>query len=45
MGRMYEKDAPEQSSVEREESERQTQSRKQQGETLDQPPAPGTTDD
>jgi hypothetical protein len=39
---MYDKDAPEQDSVEREELERLTQSRKQQGEDLDQPAAPGT---
>jgi hypothetical protein len=36
---MYEKDA-EQSSTDREENDRLNQSRKQQGEELDQPPAP-----
>ena len=39
---MYDKDAPEQSSVERDEAERLNQSRKQQGEDVDQPAAPGS---
>ncbi len=39
---MYDKDAPEQSSTEREEAERLNQSRKQQGEEIDQPAVPGT---
>jgi hypothetical protein len=39
---MYDKDAPEQSSVEREEADRLNESRKQQGEDLDQPAVPGT---
>ncbi|HEV3154806.1 MAG TPA: hypothetical protein VGZ02_13450 [Candidatus Baltobacteraceae bacterium] len=38
---MYEKDAPEQSSSERDEAERLNQSRKQGGgEEIDQPPVP-----
>ena len=40
---MYDKDAPEQSSSEREEAERLNQSQKQ-ADKLDQPPAPGKGD-
>ena len=37
---MYDKDAPEESSVERDEAQRLNQSRAQQGEDLDQPDVP-----
>lgn len=37
---MYDKDSSEQGSTDREEIERLNQSQKQQGEELDQPPAP-----
>jgi hypothetical protein len=39
---MYDKDAPEEGSTDREELERLNQSRKQQGEDLDQPAVPGS---
>jgi hypothetical protein len=38
---MYDKDAPEQSSTEREEAERQRQSERHDDQKVDQPAAPG----